>query len=252
MKSKPERFYDSDQIQKLIEKRYPAPAFTILTELRDSTGWAGAGRSADAVVFGTWPSRGFQIIGIEIKSYRGDWMKELKSPEKADSIGKYCDEWWIIASEGIVKIEEVPKSWGWAAPGENHLKTMKAAPVGTPVEINRTFLMSIVRNVEKSYVPRSSLAGEVKKMATGMREENSYQHEQRKSDLDALKKEVSDFERESGIKISDEWRHNGTDVGKVVHSILDSRFRQNIGRVRETAEACADLLTKISGLKIFD
>ena len=108
----------------LIKKRYPPPGFTILSELRDSTGWVGAGRSADVVVFGTWPSRGFQIIGIEIKSHRSDWKKELAHPEKADSIGQYCDEWWIIATGAVVYAEEVPPTWGWAIPGENHLKTM--------------------------------------------------------------------------------------------------------------------------------
>ena len=90
-------------------------------------------------------SRGFSILGFEIKSHRGDWLNELKKPEKAEGIAPYCDEWWIVASENVVKIEEVPKAWGWFTPYGQGLRVLKRPEKTETIDIDRPFLMSIMK-----------------------------------------------------------------------------------------------------------
>ena len=52
----------------------------------------------------------------------------------------------------------MPPAWGWEIPTEKGLKTAKEPnPVVEPVPITKVFLMSIVRNIGKSYVRRSEL-----------------------------------------------------------------------------------------------
>ena len=58
-------------------------------------------------------SRGYKITGFEIKVSRSDLLKELKSPEKAEEIFKYCDEWYLVVANNILKeTDEVPDNWG--------------------------------------------------------------------------------------------------------------------------------------------
>lgn len=91
MAEKEIQHYRSEDLNALVRAKYPGPAYTFLNELRDGTDFHTAGRSADAIAFGTWPSRGLSITGFEYKSYRGDWLNELKKPEKAESIARFCD-----------------------------------------------------------------------------------------------------------------------------------------------------------------
>lgn len=71
-----------------LEKRFPAGQFALLQEVSDAAGF-GRSRSADGIAMSLWPSRGLGIDGIEIKSYRSDWLRELKHPEKADQTIMY-------------------------------------------------------------------------------------------------------------------------------------------------------------------
>ncbi len=79
-----------------ILKRWESPAWNTFFEVPNSTGFAKS-RTADAVAVCTWPSRGMEIHGIEIKSYRSDWLRELKQPEKSEPVQRFCDRWWVVA-----------------------------------------------------------------------------------------------------------------------------------------------------------
>src|SRR5271154_3135095 len=95
-----------------LQRKFPPAEYALLPEVSDQAG--GRNRSADAVAMNTWPSRGLEVHGVEIKSYRSDWIKELKNPAKAENIFKYCDRWWLCAAtEGVVKENEVPETWGF-------------------------------------------------------------------------------------------------------------------------------------------
>ena len=78
IESKPKPSLTTDELQCRLEAKYPPPAWLTLWEVRDATGY-GASRSADAIAFGVWPSRGLSIVGFEIKSSRSDWLRERAS-----------------------------------------------------------------------------------------------------------------------------------------------------------------------------
>lgn len=66
----------------------------------------------DLLAVSCWRSDNFVVHGYEVKVSRGDWLRELKSPRKADASMGRCDHWWLAAPAGIVKPGELPQNWG--------------------------------------------------------------------------------------------------------------------------------------------
>ena len=79
-----------DDLLSILAKKYAPPYWAFIREFRNATGFS-ATRSADALAFGMYRSRGQAIIGFEVKTVRSDWLRELKNPEKAEPIAQFCD-----------------------------------------------------------------------------------------------------------------------------------------------------------------
>lgn len=126
-----------------LRERYCKPEWSIFFEVSNGTGTRGH-RYADAVAMNLYPSRGLEIHGFEIKAHRSDWLRELKNPEKAEAVFKYCDRWWIVAEKGVVKSGELPPTWGLIE-HDNGLRQHTAAPKLTPIPMNRTFAAALLR-----------------------------------------------------------------------------------------------------------
>lgn len=247
-------FSTSEDLHTFVERRYQQPAWTVLGQVRDGTGFDTRGRSADAIAFGTWPSRGLKILGFEYKSYRSDWLRELKNPEKAEAFANFCDEWWLITgSDGVAKLEEIPLPWGWAVGTNKGLITVKEPVAKKANPISRIFLMSIMRNVAKSYVPAAQLEKLVEKKMAVFKEKQEksrlYDQERAANDFERLKKQVKEFEAASGIEINS-WC-NGKEIGEVVKAVMDSRLKWNIQTIQETGLQCQQLLEKLAQIEIF-
>lgn len=116
----------SKDICSLLEKAYAGDEWLIAFEVPTATG-LDASRRADAVAMNMWPSRGLALHGFEIKVSRSDFLREIKTPEKAETLYEYCDYWWMVVPEGLVKPEEVPEIWGLKYAGEKGLKTVRQA-----------------------------------------------------------------------------------------------------------------------------
>lgn len=87
----------------------------VAEKVRNGAGFA-ATRTADAIAIDTWPSKGLEIHGFEVKCSRSDWLTELKCPEKSEPFRRFCDRWWLVAaSRDIVKPRELPDGWGLMA-----------------------------------------------------------------------------------------------------------------------------------------
>jgi primosomal protein N'' len=127
----------------MLQKRYPAGEWALLEEVAPATG--GGTRYADAVAVNLWQSRGHAVHGFEIKVGRGDWLKELKDPSKAEPVYRYCDHWWIVAPKGIVKDGELPPTWGLLELRESGLTQVVNAPKLEPQPLNRAFFASLMR-----------------------------------------------------------------------------------------------------------
>jgi hypothetical protein len=140
------------EVRAAIQKHFGTGGerYSVLFEVRNGTGWR-ADRSVDAVVMALWPSLGLELHGMEIKVHRGDWLAELKRPEKASRMFEYFDRWFLVAPEYVVKLEEIPRPWGWYVPTEKGLRLMREAKTNVkPHIVDRNFLAALLRRVAKT------------------------------------------------------------------------------------------------------
>lgn len=138
----------TDAVRAAMAHRWKAPDHSLVWEVGDGTG-ARHTRSADAVIMGLWPSRHNLLEGVEIKVHRSDWLRELKAPEKAEAIARFCDRWWIHATPGVVLPEELPPNWGLRVYDGRIWKTAVEAPPLAPVPPTRPFLAALLRRSDQ-------------------------------------------------------------------------------------------------------
>lgn len=246
--------YHSDDLKALIRAKYPGPAWTVLHELRDGTGFSTRGRRADAIAFGTWPSRGLAIVGFEVKSSRGDWINELKNPEKAESIARFCDSWYLVCAENVAKLEEIPLAWGWLVPTAKGLKEMKAPQVQEPTPISKIFLMSIMRQIEKNYVPSRQIDDMVKE---GVKREMGYENRrgiELRADYDKMKAKVEEFKAASGLDILNTWKVPAKELGRAVKAVMDydDRLSDKIRKAEVQLNALTETCESMKALKLLN
>lgn len=161
----------SDTIANALRKRYGGNEYAFMCEVRNATGFPGRVRSADAMAFSLWPSRGLEILGFEIKVSRQDWLKEKENPAKAEEIARHCDRWWMVAPVGLIKKEELPASWGLLElVGEDKLQVTKDAPKLDPQEAKRGFWFSVMKEFVGQVTEETKLQRERKEA-----EEKGYQ-----------------------------------------------------------------------------
>lgn len=140
----------------MLARKYPAPAFALIAQVRDSTG-ASACRTADALAFSLWPSRGLGIEGFECKSSRSDWLKELSDPTKAAEFQTFCRRWWIVCgAPDLVQPGELPPTWGLMVPSANGqgLTVVTEAPMLEPRAPDLPLLCSIMRRMTDATMSR--------------------------------------------------------------------------------------------------
>lgn len=193
----------------LLRKRYAQPEWVLVEEVAPNTG--GGTRYADAVAVNLWNSRGHAIHGFEIKVSRADWLKELKQPEKAESVFSFCDHWWIVAPKEIIKDGELPTSWGLLDLTESGLRVKMEAPRLQPRSVTRGFFASLVR---RSFENISAIAEQMNKAAmiearTSMQKENDAELNRRSKELLTLKASLKVFEEETGLTIN---RYSGPPI----------------------------------------
>jgi len=209
----------------ILLKRYPAGEYALMAEVRDAAGF-GASRSADFLAMSLWPSRGLDMIGIERKSYRNDWLKELKTPAKAENIYQYCDRWYLLTdNENVAKIEEIPATWGWMHINpDGKLKVLKEAPLIKPIPVSKSFLACLLKRAasKDGWVTLESINDKIEAAKKAGEESNNYQHKKISSDYDQLRKTVEQFELATGINLLNRhWSIDGKKTGEAVKFVLD-------------------------------
>lgn len=158
--SKPEAKLTSFDLEQMIRKRHSGDAWVVLGEVSNSTGFARS-RSADVVALGTWPSRGLDLHGFEIKVSRSDLLSELAKPEKADGVGKYCSYWWLVVSDAkIVDGVAIPGTWGVLAPRNRILREIKRPEKLEARPWTPAFAASLIRNYSRGMVSVKELEKE--------------------------------------------------------------------------------------------
>lgn len=222
------------QLFELLSKKYPAPAFAFLGNVRNTTGFVRDIRTADALSLGLWPSRGMYLTGFELKVSRSDWLHEFKQPAKADEICKYCDFWYLVVSDtALVQDGELPKTWGLMAVEKGKLKIIKEAPFNKPMAMDRPFLAGFLRNVQENYFPKKDLM-KFREIAVKEAEQSlKYKVDSVQSDLKELQEALDKFENSSGVKI-EKWSFGN--IGEAVKMVLSGknlRVTEDLKRVRK-------------------
>lgn len=234
----------------LIRRRYPSNEYAVFFEVRDATGFA-ARRSADAVVFSLWPSRGLEVSGFEIKVSRADWIKEMRDPAKAESIARYCDRWWLVVSdEKIVAAGELPPTWGLMVARANGFHVVTPAPKLDAAPLDRSFVAAVCRSAQAAAPRTAAITAAVETARRDWetrrkRVESSVKSDGRR-ELETLQRAVKEFEEASGVRIQS-WQAGK--IGHAVNAVLGGHLhvardlelaRNQIKSVLETVD---DLLT---------
>jgi hypothetical protein len=190
-----------------------------LRELRNDTGFQST-RACDALAVGLYHSRGQLLIGFEKKMSRSDWLRELKEPDKAEAIAQFCDHWNVVVPDAeLVRLDELPVTWGLLHVKGNALHTLKQAPALTPRPIDRGMMAAIVeRSIEQVLKPYLISKEEAKQQELSAAFERGKLNSARELEsATALRAQVEAFEEASGIKINK--YSGGRELGERVAAI---------------------------------
>ena len=229
-----------------LRTRYPDNAYALFHHVRSTTG-TSASRTADAIAFSLWPSRGLELEGFEMKSSRSDWLREKDAPEKADEIAKFCDRWWlVIADEKIVQDGELPPTWGLLVYKKDKLVCRKQAPKLDPKPMERGFIASLFRNIQATSVPKVEINAKIEDASARGRELGSQlkgrYSEIASEELECLKKSIEEFKKTSGIEI-DRW--NGGRLGEAVNFVLRHSPKGVIEQIKRLRNSLQDNLNRL-------
>jgi hypothetical protein len=136
-----------------LRKRFAHPEWAYFEEVRNGTGFSRrTTRTADGLAFSTWPSRGLELHGIEVKVSRGDWLREKGDPEKAEEIARFCDRWWLAVTPKVVlDVAEVPPAWGLIEWDGKRWRTHRDASKRQDVQpLDRLMLAAILRKASET------------------------------------------------------------------------------------------------------
>lgn len=230
-------------INTALRKRYCAPAWSLLFNVSDATGFNGS-RYADAIAMSVWPSRGLELHGFEVKASRADWQKELATPRKAEEIAAYCDHWWLVSNKLVAKEDEIPPAWGWIEFDDGKLTTRKQSVKTEAKPMTRAFLAALLRRAGEADEALVQAAIEAekaerdKKFAARVEREVSNKTYEYKS----LRESVEKFEAASGVKI-DDW--GGEKIGGAVKAVLAAGVLDTYGGIFQVAENTAKVAQRI-------
>lgn len=205
---------------------YPPEQFALLPQVSNGTGANRNRRHADGIALGLWPSRGIDLHGFEIKCYRGDWLRELKAPAKAEEIAQYCNYWWIVAPTAeMVPAEELPRGWGLYAWDGQKLKRQIAANHRKSVPIDLKFMAAILRQAQSCVGPESAV-NEARRegFESGMAQAKLGRDDQMRR-YESIQKRVDAFTKASGLDImQSSWANDiemGVALGAAVKTVLE-------------------------------
>ena len=139
----------SSEICAALRERYKQPEWALFFEVGSGTG-ANCKRHADALAMNMYPSRGLSIVGFEIKVSHSDLKHELENPVKAEEIARFCNEWFLVVPEGLIKKDDlIPAAWGVIECKDGRLWVNKKAEQLNPQPITKDFMAAVLRSAGK-------------------------------------------------------------------------------------------------------
>lgn len=234
----------------LISKRHEGDGWLVFYELASRPGFQ-AKRYADAFALGVWASTKYEGHLYEEKCSREDVKRELRDPSKAEGLGRYATYWWLVISdEKIIDGLVVPGAWGILTPtsrgGSRMLRVVRKAPRLTPRPMDPLFVIAMVRNAMKAWVPRAEhekLREEMHQLAVKRSTadlDESIAADRR--ELDRLKARIAEFKAASGIDLLDsDYHYSAKPIGNAVKLALEHRHE-----LGTTLDSRADVLERVA------
>jgi hypothetical protein len=232
---------ENKSVFQILKAKYPESQYALMEEVRDKAGF-NASRSADFIVMSLWPSRGLLLSGIELKSFRNDWLSELKNPKKAENIFQYCDSFWLLTTnDTIAKEEEIPETWGWMYIKGNRIHVKKEAPKLNPAPPTRHFLAAMLKRAsdKTNWIAYDSISEKIEDARESGKNHYLYELQQTQERLKNLTQSVQEFQKASGVIISDRWNNNPANIGEIVKLIKDGgtdRIKNNLIHLKQRSE----------------
>lgn len=221
----------TEELTALLRTHRAPPTYALFEQVPEAVG--GGGRTADAISMGLWRSRGLTVEGYEIKAYRGDWLRELKTPQKAEPLARFCDYWWIVAPPEIVTVDEMPEAWGLLVPHAKGLRVAKPAPRQEADALTRPFIAGLLRRAARpgeEALARADMAGfERGRQAQKAEAERLKSHDERERDRRLAY--VAEFEARAGIQLR-EWNpvDDFAEAFKLAQSLMQARKQARYAR----------------------
>lgn len=139
---------NSADVRAALRESYKQPEWALFFEVADGTG-AAKRRTADGLMMNMYPSRGLTVHGLEFKVSRSDWLRELKDPDKAESVARFCDLWSVVAPKDMIRAEELPRTWGLIEVDGGRTRVRHQPAERKPDPLTRHFVAALVRSVAK-------------------------------------------------------------------------------------------------------
>lgn len=186
----------------------------------------------------------------------------MRNPEKAEAFAEHCDRWWLVISHPtIVKLGELPPTWGLMIATGRGITVKTQAPLRTEGEwkISRSFLAALLRSAARTHAVTPD---EVSEAVTAALAQHKTAYEREREMLQARSQElyerIGTFEREAGVCLKgssgESWErgHDPAKVGATLRAILDGdveadRLLNRLGSIAEQAQRLADDARRAAG-----
>lgn len=212
-----------------LASRYAPPHWLLLPTVADASGFRGT-RTIDALAFGLYDSRGYEVHAFEAKASRSDLRRELDDPDKADLFARVADRFYIVApGADVARPEDLPVNWGllYVQPHGDGVRVRTVKNVGPPVRrrdgkgtaLPRPLVAAMLTRLQKrAEAAERTLAGVVRAEDVPAKVSAAYQRGydagkkdwREARDADDAKIALAEFERASGIAVT---RWNAGRVG---------------------------------------
>jgi hypothetical protein len=188
-------------------------------------------RQIDALAISRVATRGNEVVGIECKTDRADWLRERSTPLKADAWGRLLDRFYVAATPGVVHMDELPPLWGFLETTGSGLRERVAAGLtskwrenGGADPIPRELWIRVLRRTlgGEGIHPLIAAAYEQgkKEAVASVTEDSKRELRSAQSDLEHLQRRIKEFEKASGLRI-EEWAAGR--IGEAVKVVLSTR-----------------------------
>lgn len=232
----------AEVIREALRKRFCQPEWELVEEVD-----VGGNRRADAIAVNMWFSRGYEVVGFEIKVSRSDLQKELQDVSKADPGFKKCDKWMLVTPRGLVNDSLlIPEPWGIMEYHNGMLKIRKQ-PERHEREVTKAFSAHLLRAMRNAV--NANFADELDKEVQKIRDDYETNYYKRKEEEQKRYRNTKEEEVQiilKALRDSNVWNLKYEDlmaVFSLLNGLDDAEYnvKYTIERLKRASEALVRL-----------